>query len=217
MWRTCSIISASIDRRPCGVDDQHVAAEAPRLFEPATGGRHRVAGLAEHGHVDLAAEGTQLLDGGGSLQVGADHQRLAALTLEPTGQLGRVGRLTRTLQAGHQDDRRRTTGVGDLQRLAAEQGGQLVVDDLDDLLPRVERLAELGADRLLADRATTLRTTPTLTSASNSAVRISLRTSSTSASVSLPLPRIFLMTPSRREDSVSNIAPQAIRATLATV
>src|SRR3954454_10196089 len=55
-------------------------------------------------------------------------------------------------------------------------------------------------------RTITLRTTPTLTSASNNAVRISFSTSSTSASVSRPLPRIFLMTPSRREDNESNIA-----------
>src|SRR4051794_3830617 len=59
----------------------------------------------------------------------------------------------------------------------------------------------------------TLRTTPTLTSASSNAVRISFSTSSTSASVSRPLPRIFLMTPSRREDNESNIARQAIRPT----
>ena len=39
----------------------------------------------------------------------------------------------------------------DLERLAAEHGGELGVDDLDDLLAGIERLAEAGADGLLAD------------------------------------------------------------------
>ena len=38
-----------------------------------------------------------------------------------------------------------------LERLAAEDADQLVVDGLDDLLPGVERLAAGGADRVLAD------------------------------------------------------------------
>jgi len=54
-------------------------------------------------------------------------------------------------------------------------------------------------------RATTLRTTPTLTSASSSAVRISFSISSTSASVRRPLPRSRLTMPSRRDDRESNM------------
>ena len=38
-----------------------------------------------------------------------------------------------------------------LEGLAAEGGDELLVDDLDDLLGRVERLGELGAEALLAD------------------------------------------------------------------
>jgi hypothetical protein len=55
------------------------------------------------------------------------------------------------LQTGHQHHRRRTTGVGDLQRLATEHCRQLVVDDLDDLLAGVEGLTELCANGLFAD------------------------------------------------------------------
>ena len=36
-------------------------------------------------------------------------------------------------------------------RLAAEGGDQLLVDDLDDLLGRVQRLGQLDADGPLAD------------------------------------------------------------------
>jgi len=87
-----------------------------------------------------------LLDGGGALEVGSDQEWIAALLLEPAGQLGRGGRLARALQAGQQDDRRRTAGVGDLERLAAQDRHQLLVDDLDDLLARAQRLGELESD-----------------------------------------------------------------------
>ena len=92
-----------VDRQATGgVDDEHVAAQAARLGEAAGGGADRVARLAEHRHVDLSAEGAQLLDRGRTLEVGAHQQWLPALALEPSGQLGAVGRLAGTLQAGHQ-------------------------------------------------------------------------------------------------------------------
>ncbi len=49
--------------------------------------RDRIAGLGEHRDVDLAAERAQLLDGGGTLEVGADEQRLAALALNQRASL----------------------------------------------------------------------------------------------------------------------------------
>ena len=134
-----------------GVDDDDVAAEAPGLVDAPSRRLHRFARLGEHRHVDLAAEGAELLHGGRALEVGADQQRVAALLLEPAGQLGRVGRLARALEAGHQHHRRRPRGVGDLEGLAAEGGDQLLVDDLDHLLARVERLGAARADGLLAD------------------------------------------------------------------
>ena len=39
----------------------------------------RIGRLGEDGHVDLATERAQLLDGGGALQVGADEDRVATL------------------------------------------------------------------------------------------------------------------------------------------
>ena len=141
-----------VDRQAAGgVDDQHVTPESAGLGQASGGGVDRVARLAEHRHVDLAAEGAQLLDGGRALQVGADEQWLATLALEPAGQLGAVGRLARALQSGHQHHGGWPAGIGDLERLATEHGGELGVDDLDDLLAGVERLAERHADGLLAD------------------------------------------------------------------
>ena len=91
-----------------GVDDDDVATDAcgPRR-RPCAHASTGIGRLAEDRHVDLAAEGAQLLDGGGALEVGADQQRVAALLLEPAGQLGRVGGLARALEAGHQHDGRR--------------------------------------------------------------------------------------------------------------
>ena len=136
-----------------GVDDQHVLAQAAGFGQTALGRGHRVARLAEHRDIDLPAEGAQLLHGGRALEVRTDEQGLAPLALEPAGQLGRVGGLAGALQAGHQHHGGRAAGVGELQRLAAEHGGELAVDDLDDLLARVQRLAEAGPDGLLADAA----------------------------------------------------------------
>jgi hypothetical protein len=147
-----------VDRQAAGgVDDHDVTTEALGLFEPGGGGPHRIARVGEHRHVDLAAERAQLLDSGGTLQVGADEQRLAALALEPAGQLGRVGGLAGTLETRHQHHGGRLGRVGDRERLAAERPRQLVVDRLDDLLGGIEgrrtRRADGGLADAVADRA----------------------------------------------------------------
>ena len=141
-----------VDRQAAGgVDDQHVAAEPLGLLETLVGGEDRVLRVGVHRHVDLATERAQLLDGRRTLQVGADEQRIATLLLEPGGELGGVGGLAGALQAGEQHDRRRLRRVRDLERLAAEDADQLVVDGLDDLLAGIERLRAGGADGVLAD------------------------------------------------------------------
>src|SRR5439155_4913603 len=113
--------------------------------------RLRVTGLAEHGNVDLTPQHPQLLDGGGALEVGAGEKWVAALLLEPAGELGRRRRLAGALKTRHEHDRGRPRGIGDLERLAAEGLHELVVHDLDDLLRRREALRQVGADALLLD------------------------------------------------------------------
>ena len=88
----------------------------------------------------------------GALQVGRDEQRRVPLLLQPAAELAGEGRLTGALQAGEHDDGRRVLGEGERAGLAAEDRDELLVDDLDDLLRRVERLADLGAARPLLDR-----------------------------------------------------------------
>src|SRR5207248_2792280 len=53
-------------------------------------------------------------------------------------------RLTCPLKTGQQDDGRRRLGEMDRSCLAAEDPDELLVDDLDDLLCRVERLSHLS-------------------------------------------------------------------------
>ena len=56
------------------------------------------------------------------------------------------GRLAGALQARHQDHGRAGVGHRELAAGAAHQLGQLLVDDLDDLLARVEAVQHLGAE-----------------------------------------------------------------------
>ncbi len=82
------------------------ATDPSRLVDTFARSVDGITGFAEDGDVDLPPEGAQLLDGGGALEVGADEQRVAALLLEPAGELAGVRRLTGALEARHQHDRR---------------------------------------------------------------------------------------------------------------
>ena len=65
-----------------GVDDDDVAAGVAGLVDAgaaAVSTGSPPVSPAKTGHVDLAAERAQLLDGGRALEVGADEQRVAAL------------------------------------------------------------------------------------------------------------------------------------------
>jgi hypothetical protein len=138
-----------------GVHDHHVVQGAPGLLDACTGHRDRVAHpVAGFGgeHLDTGAltVDLQLVDGVRPLQVGGHEQRAAALALEPERQLGRQRGLPRALEAGQHDHGRRRLGEPEPAGLAAEDRDELLVDDLDDLLGRVERLADLLAPRPLA-------------------------------------------------------------------
>src|SRR3954465_8777008 len=94
----------------------------------------------------------QLLHRVGSLQVGGDQQRRVPLGLEPAAELAGERGLTGALQAGEHDHRRRLLGVADAPGLATEDADELLVDDLDDLLRRVQRLGDLRAAGAFLDR-----------------------------------------------------------------
>ena len=130
----------------------------PRLLDARAGHRDRVAERPraltrverrvvaadvaplrrEHRHAGPLADDLQLGDRVGPLQVGGDEQRGVPLVLEPAGQLAGQRGLARPLQAGQHDHGRRVLGERDPAGLAAEDADELVVDDLDDLLGRVQ-------------------------------------------------------------------------------
>ena len=70
--------------------------------------------------------------------------------LEQLRELAREGRLSGALQAREHDDGRRVLGELQSALLAAEDRDELLVDDLHDLLGRVERLVDLVAEGALA-------------------------------------------------------------------
>ena len=131
-----------------GVDDQHVLAVARGLVERPAGDVDRIAVgalLVDRG-TGLRADLDELLDRRRPVDVARrDRDRGAVLLAQHLGQLGRGRRLARALQAGHQDDGGRARREGQPRRRAAHQLGELLVDDLDHLLARVELLAHLDA------------------------------------------------------------------------
>jgi hypothetical protein len=147
-----------------GVDDDDVVLPVPREPEAVPGDRHRVARAGgggaggrrprvrrEDGDAGALADDLELVDGVGALQVAGDEEGGVPLLLEPAAELACERRLAGTLQAGEEDDRRRRLGQRQPAGLAAEHLHELVVDDLDDLLRRVERLRDLGRQRPLPD------------------------------------------------------------------
>jgi hypothetical protein len=70
--------------------------------------------------------------------------------LELPGELAGEGRLARALEAGQHDDRGRVLGELQSALLTAEDRDELFVDDLHDLLGRVEGPVDLVAEGALA-------------------------------------------------------------------
>ena len=134
-----------------GVDNQNVFAESAGFFETISRNTDRVRVFAEDRHSDLARQHPKLLNRSRALKVGSDDQHVAPLGLEPAGQFAGCRGLAGTLQTGHEDDGRRLRREFDLEGLTAERLDQLVVDDLDHLLGRVQDRGQLGAHARDAD------------------------------------------------------------------
>ncbi len=147
-----------VDAQPAGgVDDDHVVLGPPRLLQGAASDRDRVAhaiarGGREHRHAGALAEHLELLHRVGPLQVAGDEQRGVALLLQPQRELAGERRLTGPLEAREHDHGRRGLGEPQPPRLAAEDGDELLVDDLDDLLGRVQCGRDFLAAGPLLDR-----------------------------------------------------------------
>jgi hypothetical protein len=105
----------------------------------------------EHRDTGALTDNLQLGDGVGALQVGGDQQGGVPLLAQPTTELAREGGLTGALEAGEHDHRRCGLGEPQPSGLTPEDADEFLVDDLDDLLGRIQRLRDLGPDRPLPD------------------------------------------------------------------
>ncbi|OPZ51728.1 MAG: hypothetical protein BWY91_02610 [bacterium ADurb.BinA028] len=162
-----------VDREPAsGVDNDDVVLPGDGVLDAVVGDLDRVAvgpgaltGAADRvvpgdvaalggidRHSGALPDHFELGDGIGPLQVGGHEHRRVPLLLEPVAQFACEGGLSRPLETGQHDDRGRVLGQIERAGLPAEDGDELLVDDLDDLLARVEGLTHLGAQRSLADR-----------------------------------------------------------------
>ena len=140
--------------QPAGrVDDDDPIAIASCGVDPGLGDSHDVrrTAIGVHGHLELRAERLQLIDRGRTIHVRGDETGRFSLGFQLARQLGGSRRFSGALQADHHDDGGRHGA--ELQRLTtlAEHRGQLVVDDLDELLSGRNRAQLRDTDGLLLD------------------------------------------------------------------
>ena len=136
----------------CGIEKHDVVAVVAGIFDGflRNGDRIDLTHL-ENGDIQLLSDDLQLRDGRGTVHVARGEQRAMSLLTEIARELGDVRRLTGALQADHHHNRRRSGSEGQLGVCTAHERGELLADDLDDLLGRGQTVKHLGADGALGD------------------------------------------------------------------
>ena len=144
-----------VDLEPAGgVHDHHIAAVGRGARETLP---RRDDGVARLGpvdrHLDLPAELLQLVDRRRPLEICGDETRRLSLVLAEMERELRGGRrLARALQPAEEDHDRRAA-EDELRVARAHQVRELLVDDLHDLLARLEPLEDVLPERALPHRA----------------------------------------------------------------
>ena len=111
-----------------GVYNDGVKAVFPCVDERLLGGLYRILrAFFEHGAAGLFAYDLQLPDGGGTVDVAGDEQRVLALLFEPQRELRRMCRFARALEPAHQYDSRRARSRLELGDAAAHKGNEFFV------------------------------------------------------------------------------------------
>jgi len=108
------------------------------FYEVLFGGVRGVAGDA-----DLIGKLGELVDGGGAVEVERDEEGAAAFLLQTEGELGGGGGLSGSIQPAEEDV---AGGVEiDGRLVSAEEVGELVLEDFDDLLAGLDRFYDVGS------------------------------------------------------------------------
>jgi hypothetical protein len=122
-----------------------------------------VFALGVDGGVGLLAEGVELVDGGGALQVGGDEEGVFAFGFEVKGELADGGGFSGTLEAAEHEDGGAGGNVEDARGggdgvavfikldIVAHEADELVVDDFDHLLAGLDGGEDFGTDGFLGD------------------------------------------------------------------
>ena len=132
------------------VHDHHVAQVVDGVLDALLRDLHRILPVAAvHAHTDLGAERLQLVGRGGAVHVAGHEQGRMVLLLQAVGQLRGGRRLAGALQAHQHDDVGDAAAQDELAVGAAQQLGQLVEHDLDDVLRRRQRVEHLGVEAAL--------------------------------------------------------------------
>ena len=142
-----------VDLQPAGgVDDDRVLTLGACLLDARARGGHGVLALAGGDRdLELTAELLELRDRGGTLEVGGDEERRAAVLAQHERELAGGRRLPGALEPDEEDHRRRPAGEGEPGVAPAHRPRELLVDDLHDLLARREALRDLLPERALLD------------------------------------------------------------------
>ena len=136
-----------------GVEDDGGGILGFQPFDGAFGGFEDVFFArfrGEHGHADVVGEYLELLDGGRAVEVEGDEDRALPVFFEAAGEFRAGGGFAGAVQAADED----VTGRVEVQRglVAAEQGTQFVMENLDDLLAGRDRFQHLVAHGAYFDR-----------------------------------------------------------------
>ena len=150
-----------------GIDNDDVVLGALGFLDTLLGHPYRVAVRGAHLvlvgvqggarvrredlHAGALADDLQLLHRTRALQVTGHQHWGVSLGGKVLGQLAGQGGLTRTLEAGEHDDRRRVLGQVQAAGFTTEDLNELLVDNLDHLLGGVQGLGHLGAGGALLD------------------------------------------------------------------
>ena len=119
-----------------GVEDHDVEALLAGGIEAEPSCRDGIAAVErEDGKLDLLAELLELVDRRGALEIASDEAGPLSVSTQEETELRSGGRLSRALEPREQDHRRRAA-EREPRVPGAHEAGQLLVDDLHDLLAR---------------------------------------------------------------------------------